>query len=313
MQATILLRSELAIESASALERTDQSWWLIGDDAYDLQRLDDNFEMIGKLNILDKPTPDAKKAEKKVKADLEAMARVQWKGHDELLLFGSGSKVSLRDKCVRVDISDPVAPKLIDTISLTALYDVLRAEPRMIGLQKLNLEAATVAGDNILLFHRGNIAGVNGIASYAKAAFMEFLDRKGALPLPPLQIVTSIELPILQQRHSGFSAAVTLSDSVLLVAASVEDTPDEIQDGPTLGSYIGLLERKKSNPLDWQLRWCAVIEANGVTAPVKVEGISLKRLDSMDEMTVIAVTDSDGGASECLEIRVTPKVKKTDL
>ena len=97
-----------------------------------------------------------------------------------------------------MDVTDPASPQNVRPISLTALYDILRADPTIFGTQKLNLEGATTATrDTVLLFQRGNISGINALMEYPLTTFMNYLDAPTllvpipqVLPLPSPKSVT---------------------------------------------------------------------------------------------------------------------------
>lgn len=298
MRATIRQRRSLReLPSCSALERVGAFWYIIGDDARELYRLDDAFQLVGTTQLVDIELEDGGRIAKASKPDLEAMTRVAWQGRHELLLLGSGSKSPERDHCFRVDVSRADAPVLLGAVSLTPLYDTLRANAQIVGTQKLNLEAAAATDRRLFLFQRGNLSGVNAIAEFDTETFLRWLD---APTMPtPLPRVARVELPALEKCRAGFSGAVFLNQREILFAASVEDTPDEIQDGPTIGSFIGLLEL--GEPL--ALRWVCPVEADGEIARVKIEGLDLFG-ESRDPFKIAAVTDDDAGESEVLEIEI---------
>lgn len=298
MRATIRQRHSLReLPSCSALERVEGFWYVIGDDSSELYRLDPAFQCVGATRLFESENANGARIAKAAKPDLEAMLCVEWNGRRELLLLGSGSKSPERDVCFRVDVTRADAPCFIDRRPLTVFYDALRANHHVVGAQKLNLEAAAAAPNEVLLFQRGNISGVNAIAAFETAPFMRFLDNPAAPA--PLPRVARVELPMLQERRAGFSAAILLNDAEILFAASVEDTPNEIQDGPTLGSFIGLLGLGET----LALRWVCPVEAGGEIARVKIEGLDLFG-ESRDPFKIVAVTDDDAGGSEILEIEI---------
>lgn len=123
--------------------------------------------------------------------------------------------------------------------------------------------------------------------------FMEYLDASKSAP-PPARVAQYI-LPQIQGRHAGFSAAVTWNDAIVF-SASVEDTDNEIDDGETLGGFLGMIHGN-------QLQWVSVVEQEGSVALVKIEGIALQEARE-NYFRIAAVTDNDEGASELLEIEI---------
>ncbi len=174
-----------------------------------------------------------------------------------------------------------------------SIYDNLRADPTILGPQKLNLEGATATRDAVLLFQRGNISGINALMEYPLMTFMNYLDAPTLLV--PIPQVSTFTLPKIHNRHAGFSAALTWNDSILF-AASVEDTDNEIDDGATLGSFIGMLRGN-------EIRWVVPVESNGSIAPVKIEGIAILQMQE-NSLEIVGVTDNDADASEILRIEI---------
>lgn len=294
MRATIRERRVIqGLQSASGLERVGNFYFVIGDDACELFRLATNFNLVGATRLFESNARQNERIAKKAKPDLEALCGVEWNGRRELLCFGSGSKSPARDVCYRVDVTNPASPQNVRAVSLTALYDALRARSEIVGAHQLNFEAASCTHNALALFQRGNISGNNVAVEFDLRAFMQFLDAPNSPP--PVSRITSYALPHIQNRRAGFSAATHWNDSILF-AASVEDTDNEIDDGATLGSFIGEMRAQ-------ELKWLSVVEQNGEIAPVKIEGIALGHA-SQDYFELMAVTDNDNGTSEFLEIAV---------
>ena len=81
-----------------------------------------------------------------------------------------------------------------------------------------------------------------------------------------------------------------------MFAASVEDTGNEIDDGPTLGGFIGMMRGK-------EILWVVPVELNGSIAPVKIEGIAILQVQE-NLLEIAGVTDNDADASEILCIKI---------
>lgn len=279
--------------SASGVERIGSYYFVIADDYPDLFSLDADWNLVATTPLFRSDTRRGERIAKQNKPDLEAMCAVEWQGRTELLCFGSGSKSPARDVCYRIDVTDPASPQNVRAVSLTALYDALRANSGIVGAHTLNLEAATTRGDRLLLFQRGNISGINSVMEYDTRAFMEYLDNT-TLPVPASKVMV-FALPQLRNRYAGFSAASTFGGSILF-SASVEDTDNEIDDGATLGSFIGRIDGN-------ELQWICAVEQDSAIAPVKIEGISILEADA-NGFEILAVTDNDADASEVLHIQI---------
>lgn len=283
----------MGVQSASGLERIGDFYFVVGDDSPNLLRLDAGWDLVGQTRLFETEARDGERIAKMSKPDLEAMCGVEWKGRREVLCFGSGSKSPARDVCFRVDVTDAAMPQNVRAGSLTGVYDALRANVEIVGAHTLNVEAAAATQDRLMLLQRGNISTLNVVMEYELPAFMEYLD--GSAGAPPLARMTTYSLPLLYTRWAGFSAAGTFGAGILF-AASVEDTDNEIDDGATLGSFIGYIENEG-------LVWVCVVEQDGMVAPVKIEGIAMTQNEA-GMIEIVAVTDNDEGASERLVIRL---------
>jgi hypothetical protein len=170
---------------------------------------------------------------------------------------------------------------------------VLRANPLIVGANRLNIEGAASSDQHLWLLPRGNISNIHAVIEFERQAFLNYLDSNDSA-VPPY-ILSVFTLPQVQTRTAGFSAAANLGDGILF-AASVEDTDNEIDDGPTLGSFIGLLREN-------QLQWCIPVEENGKAAAVKIEGLTVTSAEDRT-LSLYAVTDNDAGESEVLQIEM---------
>ncbi|MBC7921547.1 MAG: hypothetical protein H7Z75_10730 [Ferruginibacter sp.] len=154
--------------------------------------------------------------------------------------------------------------------------------------------------ESICFLQRGNVTGNNAVIRYDLNAFLACL-RQPTIP-PPEPRVDRYVLPTLGNLRAGFSGATFLpGTSALLFTASVEDTADEINDGPAMGSLVGLLDAADPG----RTPVCAFIEEDGRPYAGKVESIAVAGGWNRGALLAVAVTDSDGGESEILEIRIT--------
>lgn len=286
-------RALVGLQSASGLEQVGDSYYVISDDSPFLFRLGRDWQVVEKTRLFEIEMGEGARIAKNTKPDLEATCMVEWQGRRELLCFGSGSKTPTRDVCFRVDVTDAHAPQNVRRVELTALYDTLRANYEIVGSHTLNLEAACLASGSLVLFQRGNISGRNTALDFEFGAFMEYLDAPN-LSVPSPRVV-AYDLPNIQNRRAGFSAATDWLGSVLFSAA-VEDTDNEIDDGAKLGSFVGRIVGDK-------LSWIAPVLIGDEMAPVKIEGIAAVSA-SEDPVELVAVTDDDEGVSEVLRIEV---------
>lgn len=224
------------IEAASGIELSPdgRTAFVVGDNSCFLYRLDLEAAALkaeGKTQLLAAPKGSDNKTEgisKKVKPDFEGLAFVPWfdaslknvvrKAGDDpravqgcIMACGSGSKAQLRDYVALAD-PDPTGALPSAVFSVQPLFDALRADKRVVGEAKLNLEAVTVIGPSTLaLFQRGNIAGgKNAVVTIDLEAFRLFLldvkENKAPL-LPPPYTVCHLQVPP-SSSPSSYSAEV---------------------------------------------------------------------------------------------------------
>jgi hypothetical protein len=258
----------------------------MGDDAPWLFRLNEQFEVERKIQIGDISLAVDGKIPKSRKTDLEAMAAFG----KELLLFGSGAKSPERDVLIRLD---PEQPRAVKKYLLTEFYDHLCLQAG-ITRKELNLEAAAVMGETLLLFNRGK----NLIFTMNVHAFLEYASAKKEAPAIEL---FSVNLPSLQGIEAGFSGATATPDEQQVVfTASVENTPDWIADGEVSGSFVGifpLVDLKDGlSP-----QYAVIKDEKNNPLRIKAESVAIHGVTDTCSLSLLIVTDSDGSESEMLQ------------
>ncbi|RYE18708.1 MAG: hypothetical protein EOP51_21385, partial [Sphingobacteriales bacterium] len=129
--------------SGSAVELLHNKLSLMGDDASWLLHLDTALTVTDSLQLFFN-TP--RRLRKDQKPDLEAMTQFRMRGRDQLLLVGSGSADSLRNKAVLINADS------IQTIDLSTFYNRLKKE----GIRDLNIEGLAAYQGGMILTSRGN-------------------------------------------------------------------------------------------------------------------------------------------------------------
>ena len=307
MNAHIIKRQKADIQSASDVEIVDGIAYLVGDDSPYLYCLDHDWNLQRRV-VLFASEHTGDRIPKEQKPDLEAMSVVYADNKPHLLIFGSGSRSPQRDVCYWVDLAAGVDGDLpVRRASLTPLYDRLRHDPLVVGSGKLNIEGAAATREHLILFQRGNISHKNVALYYDLPAFLAYL--RDDTTLPPEPVIYAYGLPSLQGILSGFSGATLVPDSdQILFAAAVEDTTNELEDGPTLGSFLGLLRvedgRTRRQDPTQPKKVALVRDVNGATYTGKIESVAVLGREGADEFTLLAATDDDRGGSELLLIHV---------
>jgi hypothetical protein len=263
------------VSAASGVEIDEEgrTAYVVGDDSVFLYVLDvspgaDASKVARKVRITSSRDPAREEGiAKKLKPDFECIVGLPHPSGGKgqvIAAIGSGSKAGMRDGVVVVDPAKDASTEY----DARLLMDALRADKRVVGEAKLNLEAATVVGgDKLALCQRGNIAGgFNSVVLMQLADFQAFLQssRAGAgaaaPPAVPAYSVVHLQLPQMKDEASGraFNAGVSGASTVVLPAATIggaaggggggqelillsasyEGTDNEIDDGPILGSRI---------------------------------------------------------------------------
>ncbi len=222
---------------------------------------------------------------KRYKLDLEACTVIDGRAGPRLLAFGSGS-TGAREHIVTVDDAMGDAP-LIRLIDASSLYDGLRAATDFAG-SELNIEGATIVGDALRLFQRGNgaprglLQPVDATCDLSLAELIAYLADPDREPPAPTGII-QYELGSVGGCRLTFTDA-TRAPGGLLYAASAEASPDAVSDGPVAGSALGMLT-EHAPP-----RWTLLRDVEGNLFGGKVEGATL---DGDDPRKLYVVVDSD--------------------
>jgi hypothetical protein len=274
---TLQLMRTLPVSAASGLvfhQGPHQGWlYVVADDDHHLAVLslaDAAFHHT--VRLFDGELPADKKARKKHKPDLEALACLpasERYPHRALLAIGSGSKAN-RQRAVVIPLNPEGLPAAVErTIDLAPLYAQL-------PFADLNIEGAVVMGTQLRLLQRGNNgSGENAIID----CNLNDLLNGSATPA-----ITNVPLPCISGVQLGFTDAVALPDGRLLFSAVAEDTGNSYSDGACIGTAIGLLDASG-----------ALLHIETLPHPHKIEGLVLAEGNG-NWLKVYAVTDADDPA-----------------
>lgn len=290
------------VRAASSIVRLGKLLAIVQDDANFIALLDPDatqvLAVVLPAGFQGRRQFDDLRGTKKYKLDLEACTVVDGPLGPRLLAFGSGSTTA-REHIVAVDDAAGEQPA-ISVIDASALYRGLRAATDFAG-SELNIEGATVVGDTLRLFQRGNgaprgaLQPVDASCDLSLAELNTYLNDPGAEPPAPTNI-TQYDLGSVAGCRLTFTDA-TRAPGGLLYAASAEASPDAVTDGPVAGSALGVLGRHGPP------RWTLLRDAAGELFGGKIEGASL---DGDDPGKVYVVVDSDDPTlpSELIVVRL---------
>ncbi|MEO6167055.1 MAG: hypothetical protein ABIO46_07575 [Chitinophagales bacterium] len=283
------------IPSASGIELAGDQIFIIGDDSQYLFLLNRNFQTINKIPLFDAKTNNEGKISKAEKPDLEALTIIVHQDETYLLALGSGSVRELRDVAYLISLKDYSVTK----ISLLDFYDHLRETFNSLQAGTLNIEGALLYNQRIYLFHRGNITGKNIMVSIELDHLLRFTEIADTTSI----LLQEVALPTLNELHAGFSGACLIpGTSQALFTASVENTPNAIDDGPSAGSYVGILDLsdKPAKVSDIQL-----LHDQELPFLKKVESITVLQQINKNTLEAIAVCDEDVNPSWVLSLEIT--------
>lgn len=279
-----------SISSGSGFVLYKDSAYIISDDAPYIGRLslrNNRLERIPihGLGLYDQRIP------KPLKPDFEAALTGPLDSKEYLFAFGSGSQSPERDSVLFFPVDNPTVQR---KVSLSPFYQKVQQliyKPE----SHWNLEGATKVADSLVLFNRGN----NTVLNVSWNQFTAFI--LGVASEFPFVSYHRVRLPMLGEHEARFSGACTLNDQYLLVSASVEDTPNWTDDGPVLGSFVGLLDRKTyqmKNPLQ-------VTNAQGKPYVHKIESLEVLEKEKDGTLIIGALVDDDDGTTKLIRIRYT--------
>jgi hypothetical protein len=265
------------LSAASGLVRVGDFLYVVADDELHLGVFPVRGTAPGRmLRLFKGALPDAKKARKKRKPDLEALVllpRSDAHTHGALLALGSGSKRNRRmGALLALDAQGAVRGQPV-AIDATALLSPLEEE-----FAALNIEGAVVQGGALCLFQRANARDAeNAIVRFKLAEVLAALTSGRALA--PVAI-DRLDLGHIQGVPFGFTDAASLPGGDMIFTAVAEQTDDAYADGACPGAAIGLADRHG------RLRWLRKLDRKA-----KVEGIAARARG--DVLRLLLVTDAD--------------------
>lgn len=224
----------------------------------------------------------ANKAERKrQKPDLEAITFVpafQGYSYGALLAFGSASRPNrARGVLIGLDRHGAVcgSPEEFDMAPI--LSSLLQTFP------ELNIEGATVVGDELLLCQRGNKRNIdNAIIRFPLLPALTALRRSNTDAVAPSDMMR-LDLGSIEGVPLCFTDVAALPNGDVVFCAVAEDTNDAYRDGHCVGAAIGIVEKHGR-----------LLSLHQLEQPYKVEGISAQVEN--ETLDLLLVTDADDPA-----------------
>ncbi len=281
------------VSAASSLEQVGDTLFVIADDEMRLAV----FPRLGAepgyaVRILE-AQGDGGRAGKDSKADLESLTLLPAFGdqpHGALLALGSGSGAR-RNQGVLIGLRSQGEPADHRTVDLVPLYSHLRK-----SVEQLNIEGAAVVDEKLRLLQRGNNGtGANVVIDLELAEVLRALERGEPLSGSCVRSMEERDLGRLQGVDLAFSDASALPDGRVAFCASAEDTRDSYQDGPVVGSALGLMDTAGN---------VEVVEP--VDLDVKLEGLTARAGDNGVQVLMVTDADDPEAPSPLLEANLSP-------
>ena len=280
------------VSAASGLVRTGGHIYVAADDERELAVFPAAGDAPGRLvRFLPGELPADPDERKRAKPDIEALALLPAAGAapgGALLALESGSKENRRGGVLwRLDDAGVLEgePHRVD---LSLLYASLGRE-----IPDLNIEGATVAGDRLLLFQRGNgAAGVNAVVVLDLRAALESVADRTIAPAAVTEIRRH-DLGEVEGVRLCFSDATALADGRVLFTAVAESGDDTYLDGSCAGAAVGMLDARG------EVGWLRPLDP-----PAKVEGVEAHHAGAQIELLMVADPDDAAAPAPLLAARV---------
>ncbi|MEJ7738175.1 MAG: hypothetical protein WKF97_12170 [Chitinophagaceae bacterium] len=276
--------------SGSGIEFFDDLLYVVGDDAKDILVMNKRWKKKGVINLF--PADNNYRIPKSMKADFEATAIIQINKNPFLLILGSGSIEATRNKGLIVDLTS----RLSEEIDLSVFYTRLKQS----GLKELNIEAAAVMNDKIILCNRGNkLSQDNRIIITSSDFWKKQHDAE--------IIFVKIEWEKTPENFMALSGlAYSYKNDWLIITASTEETKNAIDDGLIGDSYLGIIENasrkigRKRIKLNTAMN---LTQVDKLFKGHKIESVCMQA-DNERKLKLHLVADNDNGESSLFKIRL---------
>lgn len=275
--------------SGSGIEYYDNKVFLVGDDSREVLVLNKRWKELERVPLL--PGTESR-LPKQTKSDLEATTIVTINRIPRLLVLGSGSLEKNRNKAILFDLDS----YLKDEFDLTPFYNRLQKA----GIKALNVEAAALVEDHILLGNRGNRKNPVNQLIITRNAFWKHQQQAEIS-------VVDLELPLKDTKGIGISGlAYSLLNDTLIFTASTEQTDNAADDGSIGDSYLGIIENASRKIGRKSLKVNELInlgEVHELFKGFKIESACIQS-EKNNNLKLHLVADNDTGKSYLFKLRL---------
>ena len=277
-----------SLPSGSGLVHFNDIIYIIGDDATQLYKLNPSESSFSGIPLNNMGTEY--RINKPDKHDFESLEILDIRNEPHLIAFGSGSLSPQRDFLLVVNCKNE---KIQQLISLELLYTLLKQQAG--GKKILNIEGAVITGEKLYLMDREN----DILFEIELEEFRKYILSNGNHKVSTVKIY-SLQLPSDEGLIAGISGGCALSENKILFCASLEDTPNAIDDGVVKGSYIGIISLRDGNILTAVL----LKDEQGIVIPDKIESIDIVGKNDDGTLKAFAVADNDDGSSKFYQLKI---------
>lgn len=272
--------------SASGIEKLDNKFYVIGDDANNLLILDSNLNAIDSISLF--PFSE-QRIPKSVKADLESISILKEK---TILLLGSGSFSPYRNTGWIISPSK----KEKQFLHLDTFYQRLQLN----GIKELNIEGSCSIPGGLLLANRGN-------KSYPKNKLIltseDFWESQTNAPISTIAIGITKD----STKFSGISGMCYSNKSdQLIFSVSTEETYNNVDDGTIGSSYLWIVKNISSKKKWKAINPEKIIELESIDHRFKgqkIESVCIAK-ETSGFLHLMLVADNDNGSSTVFRIVV---------
>lgn len=255
--------------SGSTISYLAGNLYIMGDDASELLVLNHDLEEIERIPFF--PKGENIRTAKALKADIESSSIIRYQGKEAILFLGSGSFSPHRDSAFLFDPEN----KKVRRLDFKSFYNQLRS-----NFRQLNIEAATVAGKEILLGIRANSSYPDNYLGVAS------LD----IESPQFKRMIHIKVPLTHVGISGME--YDEKKDRLFITFSSEDTSNAFDDGTIGDSFLAIVEDVKKELMKDELNINSITRLTDISQDFlkqKIESVSL--VPGKDQLLLVADDD----------------------
>lgn len=272
--------------SASGIEKLNDKYYIIGDDANNLLILDSSLHTIDSISLF--PFSE-QRIPKSVKADLESISITK---DNKLLLLGSGSTSPYRNTGWLIYPNK----KEKQFIHLETFYQRLYLN----GIKELNIEGSCSIPGAMLLANRGN-------KNYPKNKLIltsdDFWNNQKDCPISTIAIGTNKD----SATFNGVSGICYSNKSdQLILTVSTENTHNNVDDGAIGKSYLWIVKDLSSKKKWKAINPDKIIDLESLDHQFKgqkIESVCIAK-ETSGFLHLILVADNDNGASTIFKVIV---------